>query len=71
LEVAVVDPKGAKSGPDGAAVNTENIINVSMEDLSDKDWNKLEHELQQEIEQEMEDRQRKNLSCFQKTHLLP
>jgi hypothetical protein len=38
LEVAVVDPKGTtKVVPDGARVNTENIIGVEMEDLTEKD----------------------------------
>jgi hypothetical protein len=36
-EVAMVDPKEAKSAPNGAKATVENAIGVEMEDLSDKD----------------------------------
>jgi hypothetical protein len=37
VEVAMVDPKGAKSAPDSANVTADIVINVEMEDLSVKD----------------------------------
>jgi L-ascorbate metabolism protein UlaG (beta-lactamase superfamily) len=45
LEVAVVDPKGAKAAMDSAGVNTDNIIGVEMGDLSEKDREEVECEL--------------------------
>jgi hypothetical protein len=67
LEVAIVDPKGSKGVTDGAKVTTENVIEVSMEDLSEKDREEVERELQRELEEEMAERCRKKLACFQKT----
>jgi hypothetical protein len=49
---AMGDQKRMKGTPDGAAVNTDNVIRVEMEDLSERDWNDLEFELQQEQEME-------------------
>jgi hypothetical protein len=46
LEIAMVDPKGTKSAPDRAKVTTDNVIWVEMQDLSEKDHNDLELELQ-------------------------
>jgi hypothetical protein len=37
VEVAMVDPKVAKSAADSANVTANNVINVEMEDLSVKD----------------------------------
>jgi hypothetical protein len=36
-EVAMLDPKGTKSVPDGGMVSMENMIGVTMDDLSEKD----------------------------------
>jgi hypothetical protein len=66
-EVAMVDPKGTKSAPDGGKVSTENVIGVTMDDLSKKDREKVECELQREIEEEMVEWCKKKLACFQKT----
>jgi hypothetical protein len=63
LEVALVDPKGTKAVPDGARVTTENVIEVAMEDLLEKD----QEEVESELEEEMVERRRKKLACFQKT----
>jgi hypothetical protein len=60
------DPKGTKAAPDDAGVNTENVISVEMEDLSEKDRDDLERELQRELKVRAE-RRRKKLACFQKT----
>jgi hypothetical protein len=67
LEVVVVDPKGMKVAPDGAMVNTENIIGVEMGDLSEKDRDEIERELQRKLEEVMVERRRKKLACFQTT----
>jgi proteasome assembly chaperone (PAC2) family protein len=42
MEVAVVDPKGAKTALDGAGISTENIIGIEMGDLSKKDRDEIE-----------------------------
>jgi hypothetical protein len=67
LEVTTVDPKGAKAATDGTKLTTENVIGVAMEDLSEKDQEEIEHELQCELEEEMAEQRRKKLACFQKT----
>jgi hypothetical protein len=64
LEVVVVDPKGMKVAPDGAMVNTENIIGVEMGDLSEKDRDEIERELKRKLEEVMVERRRKKLACF-------
>jgi hypothetical protein len=64
MEVAMVDPKGAKSAPDNANVTADNVINVAMEDLSTKDREETERELQHELEEEMAKRRQKKLTCF-------
>jgi hypothetical protein len=64
LEVAVVDPKGSKVATDGTRVTTENVIGVAMEDLSEKDWEEVECELQHELKEEMAERCRKKLAYF-------
>jgi DNA topoisomerase VI subunit A len=60
-------PIGAKVVPDGARINTANVIGVEMEDLLEKDRNDLELELQREIEEVMAEKRKRKLSCFQKT----
>jgi hypothetical protein len=67
LEIAMVNPKGAKSTPDGAKVATDNVIRVEMKDLSEKDREEIEKELQREMEEVMAERRKKKLACFQKT----
>jgi hypothetical protein len=67
LEVAVVDPKGPKLAKDGTRVNADNIIGVEMGDLSEKDRDEIERELQWELAEVMVERHKKNLVCFQKT----
>jgi hypothetical protein len=67
LDIAVVDPKGMRAAPNGAAVNTDNVIGVEMGDLSEKDRDEIERELQRELEEVMMERRRKKLACFQKT----
>jgi translation initiation factor IF-2 len=57
LEVVVVDPKGTKAATDGTKVTTENVIGVAMKDLSEKDREEVERELQHELEEEMAERQ--------------
>jgi hypothetical protein len=39
---------------------------VEMEDLSEKDWEEIEKELQREMEEVMAERMKKKLTCFQK-----
>jgi hypothetical protein len=60
LEIAVVDTKGAK-------FTADNVIGVEMDDLSKKDREELEKELQREMEEVMAERRKKKLACFQKT----
>jgi hypothetical protein len=57
------DPKGAKAASDGAKVTANNVISVVLEDLSEKD----REEVERELEEEMAERHRKKLACFQKT----
>jgi hypothetical protein len=45
-EAAMGDLKGMKAALDGAGINTDNVIRVDMEDLSERDENNLELELQ-------------------------
>jgi hypothetical protein len=59
--------KGTKAAPDDTGINTENVIEVGMEDLSEKDRNDLDLELQRELEEVMVEKQREKVSCFQKT----
>jgi hypothetical protein len=63
----MADLKGAKAAPDGVAINTANLISVEMEDLSERDWDELERELQSELEEIMVERWRQKLACFQNT----
>jgi uncharacterized alkaline shock family protein YloU len=63
----MADPKGTKSTLDSAAINVGNVISVEMEDLSEKDQDELEQELQCELKEVMAERRRKKLACFQKT----
>jgi hypothetical protein len=65
-EEAMADPKSTRLAADGSRVDVENIIDVAMEDLSEKDRNDLELELQREIEEVMAERRKKKLACFQK-----
>jgi hypothetical protein len=67
MEVAVVDPKGAKTVPDGGGISIENIIGVQIGDLSEKDQDEIERELKWELEEVMVERLKKKLACFQKT----
>jgi hypothetical protein len=67
LEIAMVDLMGTKSAPDRAKVTTDNVIWVEMQDLSEKDHNDLELELQRDMDKVMAERRRKKLACFQKT----
>jgi hypothetical protein len=41
----MVDPKGTKVVPDGMKVSAENVTEVAMEDLSEKDREEIEREL--------------------------
>jgi hypothetical protein len=63
----MADPKGTKLAPDGATISAGNVISVEMEDLSEKDRDEMERELQRELEEFMAERRRKKLACFQKT----
>jgi hypothetical protein len=67
LEVAVVDAKGVKLVPDGTKISTENVIGINMDDLSKKDLEEVERELQRELKEEMVERCKKKLDCLQKT----
>jgi hypothetical protein len=49
----MVDPKGAMSVPDSAYVTADNVINVEIEDVSEKDQEEIERELQHKLEEEM------------------
>jgi hypothetical protein len=48
-------------------INTDNVIGVAMEDLSDKDRDKLERDLQHELEEVMVERRKKKMVWFQRT----
>jgi pyruvoyl-dependent arginine decarboxylase (PvlArgDC) len=61
------NPKGARAASNGAKVTNDNVIGVVMEDLSEKDWEEVKHELQRELKEEMAERRRKKLAYFQKT----
>jgi hypothetical protein len=61
------DPKGTKTVPDGVGINVYNVIRVEMEDLSERDENDLELEVQWEMEEVMAKRKRQKLACFQMT----
>jgi hypothetical protein len=63
----MADPKGTKAVPDGMKVSAENVTEVAMEDLSEKDREEIEGELQRELEEVMVERRKKKLACFQKT----
>jgi hypothetical protein len=63
----MADPKGAKSAPDGAAIQVANVISVEMDDLADKDWDEFERELQHELEEVMAERRKEKLTYFRKT----
>jgi hypothetical protein len=67
MEIAVVDPNGMKVVSESAGVRADNIIGVEMGDLSEKDREEIERELQWEHEEVMVERTRKKLACFQKT----
>jgi hypothetical protein len=62
----MADLMGVKAAPDGTAVNTENVIAVEMEDLTEKDRDDLEREMQRELKEVMAERRSKKLTCFQK-----
>jgi hypothetical protein len=46
MEVAVVDPKGAKTGPDGGGISNENIMRVEIGHQSEIDQDEIEWEVQ-------------------------
>jgi pyruvate kinase len=60
----MADPKATKMTGDGAGVNSWNVIEVAMEDLSEKDRKDLKLELQHEMEEVMAEWQRKKLARF-------
>jgi hypothetical protein len=60
----MVDPKGAKTVPNSTRIDPTNIIGVEMGDMSEKDRNDLELELQRELEEVMAEKQRQKLACF-------
>jgi hypothetical protein len=62
----MADQRGTKSVPSNTDVNPEIMIDVVMEDLSEKDRDELERELQLVLEEVMAER-RKKLTCFRKT----
>jgi hypothetical protein len=61
----MADPKGvkAKTPINSAGVDTQNTINMAMEDLTEEDRRVVECEL----EEEMVERSQRKLVCFQKT----
>jgi hypothetical protein len=60
----MVHPKGAKTVPNSTRIDPTNIIGVEMGDMSEKDRNDLELELQRELEEVMAEKQRQKLACF-------
>jgi hypothetical protein len=60
----MVDLKGAKTVPNSTRIDPTNIIGVEMGDMSEKDRNDLELELQRELEEVMAEKQRQKLVCF-------
>jgi hypothetical protein len=60
----MADSKGAKSAPDGTAINGGNVIAIEMENFSEKDRDKLEWELQCKLEEVMAEQRKKKLACF-------
>jgi hypothetical protein len=60
----MADLKGAMSAPDGAAIQAGNVISIEMNDLSDKDWDELERELQHELEEVMAQRRKEEARLF-------
>jgi hypothetical protein len=62
----MADQRGTKSVPSNTDVNPEIMIDVVMEDLSEKDRDELERELRLVLEEVMAER-RKKLTCFWKT----
>jgi hypothetical protein len=66
-ERIMIDPKATRVTGDSSGVNPRSVIEVAMEDLSEKDQKDLELELQREMEEMMAEWQRKKLACFQKT----
>jgi hypothetical protein len=61
------DLEGAKGASNGARVTADNVIEVVMEDLSERDREEVERELQRELKEEMVEWRKKKLACFQKT----
>jgi hypothetical protein len=49
---------------DSVGVNPGNVIEVAMEDLTEKDQNDLVLELQREIQEVMAERRNKKGACF-------
>jgi hypothetical protein len=66
-ERIMTDPKATRVTGDSSGVNPRSVIEVAMEDLSEKDQKDLELELQREMEEMMAEWRRKKLACFQKT----
>jgi hypothetical protein len=64
-ERIMTDPKATRVTGDSSGVNPRSVIEVAMEDLSEKDQKDLE--LQCEMEEMMAEWRRKKLACFQKT----
>jgi hypothetical protein len=60
----MADQWGTKLVPGDIEINSENVIGVAMQDLSDKDCDELEQELQREQEEVMAERRRKKLASF-------
>jgi hypothetical protein len=64
MEVAVVDPKGAKTGPDVGGISNENIMRVEIGHQSEIDQDEIEWEVQWELEEDMVERSKKKLAYF-------
>jgi hypothetical protein len=60
----MADQWGTKLVPGDIEINSENVIGVAMQDLSDKDCDELEQELQREQEEVMAEHRRKKLASF-------
>jgi hypothetical protein len=60
----MVDLKGTKTVPDCTGVDPANVIGVEMVDLSEKDRNDLELDLQRELEEVMAEKRRQKLGVL-------
>jgi hypothetical protein len=60
----MADQWGTKLVPGDIEINSENVIGVAMQDLSDKDCDELEQELQREQEEVMAEHRRNKLASF-------